>query len=123
MLSNTIRSNLSRGSWVSSTSLSSIPQKSLSWHCYLHYIFEGGYPGQKVNFKVTEYRRYGANGVARDWEHVLLKGKAENTVDVNEWHYLKPESTGSNVYYHRLILTDADTGEEYGTYEVYTPYN
>lgn len=105
------------------TSLSSIPQKSLSWHCYLHYIFEGGYPGQKVNFTVTEYRRMGANGVARDWEYSRRRGKAEYTVDVNEWHYVAPEHTGSNVYYHRLILTDADTGEEYGTYEIYTPYN
>lgn len=91
---------------------------------YAHYKIIGNIPGNKVKLKTVYETRWGYDGVVKeDWKQNKYFSNESLETSINEWKigYL---DMASNLYYHRVIIYNADTGQKLAeSKSVYTPYN
>jgi len=87
-----------------------------------HYQVIGGEPGQELKLELVYETRWGTDNVPKkDYEQ---KDKRDVTITVSDEVYTPymRVHAGSNVYYHRVTISNAETGEQLAQLEVHTPY-
>ena len=91
---------------------------------YVHYIINGNTPSGKIKIKTLYETRWGEKNIAKkDWSKNKYFTYDSLNKDLNTWQYSYLDMA-SNLYYHRVIIYNADTGEELArSKEIFTPYN
>jgi hypothetical protein len=88
---------------------------------YGHYQVTGGPPVEKVKLRFYYETRWGYDNQAkRDWEKESDSVKEIAANGADNVFYLE---SGSNLYYHRITVYDAETGEQLAQAVLYRPYD
>lgn len=100
-----------------------IPQTAKYEDLYGHYKITGNIPDGKANIKTVYETRWGYDDVPKEgWKKNNYFTSDSMKVELNKWQ-LAYLDMASNLYYHRVRIYNADTGELLATSAtVHTPY-